>query len=114
MIEYEDFSPMIQKINKNLKEAQKYSANKNQYNMLDNYIQSFDTGSQPRHIHGSYIWIKDVNPNVESYIGFIESYRDPSGIRGEFEGFVAVVNKETSEKICNLVANAEKFIELLP
>ena len=41
-------------------------------------------------------------PAVESYIGLIESYQDPYGSRGEWEGFVAVVNRSMS-KIKTLV-----------
>src|SRR5208282_2450640 len=80
-----------------LKQAKEYAANENQEKMLDAYINSFQNGSISLHRESQKWWIKDISPAVETNIGFIEQYRDPHGVRAEWEGLVAIVNKEESD-----------------
>lgn len=70
--------------------------------------------SVDKHKESQINWVKDAHPIVEANIGFIETYSDPIGVRAEFEGWVAIVNKEQSKKLADLVANATNLIAKFP
>ncbi|KDE05261.1 hypothetical protein MVLG_04396 [Microbotryum lychnidis-dioicae p1A1 Lamole] len=109
-----DYASSLAKVNQGLLDAAKYAGDDNRSKMLHDYENSFRTGDLETHKDGSRKWVKDQGPVVESYIGFIESYVDPFGARAEFEGFVAVVNKEQSKKFAILVDKAPHLIQDLP
>ena len=109
-----DYSKEMETIAQHIDEAKKYAANDTETGMMEEYAKSFRTGSLEAYKESQRYWIKDKGPEVETDIGFVETYRDPHGIRGEWEGFVAMVNKERTRAFGNLVEAAPKLIPLLP
>lgn len=79
------------KIAHSVKKAGLNAANDNQKRMLDSYAKSFGAGSIEAIKESQRIWVKDQKPALETNLGFVETYRDPHGVRGEWEGFVALV-----------------------
>lgn len=111
---YGDHRKEMTMITEAMEHAQKLSADEHQRNMHGEYVKHFKDGSMNAFADSQRHWVRDKGPTVECNIGFIETYRDPHGIRGEWEGFVAMVNKERTKAFGNLVDAAPHLIPKLP
>jgi len=109
-----DHQEEMVKIALDMKKAGQHAANNTQKRMTDEYAKSFETGSLKAFKESQKLWVKDLGPEVESNIGFIETYRDPAGVRAEWEGMVAMVNKERTLAFKKLVDAAPSMIPKLP
>lgn len=97
-----------------LREASKFASNDTQVKFLSQYAESFQTGSLEAYRDSQRTWVKDTNPRVENIFGFVEPYRDPHGIRAEFEGLVAISDPEETKALTHLVESSAMFIRRLP
>jgi len=112
--QFGDHSKEFSHIAESLQKAKQNAANETEVKMLENYIAAFATGSMNCHYNSQVYWVKDIGPSVETNIGFIETYRDYLGTKGEWECLVAMVNKDRTKKFGSLVKNATEFITELP
>ena len=96
-----------------LAEASKH-ASQLQKTVLEQYIDSFQTGSLHAYRDSQRTWISDKGPRIENIFGFVEPYRDPFGVRAEFEGIVGISDIEETKILKSLVENSDKFIRRLP
>jgi len=109
-----DHAASLERVCTELSEAIKYAANEGQRKYLEAYIESFETGSLDKYRDSLRIWAKDKAPRVENIFGFVEPYRDPYGIRSEFEGLVAIADDNETALLVKLAENSAKFIRRLP
>lgn len=113
-LQFGDHAREMAKIASELEQAKPFVANDIQTNMIDSYVESFGTGSIQAHKDSQKYWVKDISPVIETNVGFIETYREPGGVAGEWETLVSIQNKERTKKFQALVAGAGGFIQLLP
>lgn len=109
-----DYADQMKTITAYSKRAAANADNETQKSMHSNYAKSFETGSLEAYKDAQRNWIRDKGPMVECNIGFVETYRDPAGVRGEWEGFASMVNLERTRAFGELVAAAPSLIPLLP
>ena len=94
--------------------ARQYCASEIQEQMIDSLILHYTHGNIEDHVKYSSLWVSDTDPAVESHMGFIETYRDPQGVRAEFEGIVACVDSKESIILKKFVEASNIVLPLLP
>jgi dipeptidyl-peptidase III len=114
LIGYGDHSESLTGVIDALKRVEPHCANDIQREMIRKYIEHFAEGHITLHKDAMRAWVKDLSPAVETNLGFIETYRDPANVRAEWEGLVAVVNREESKLFSKLVEDAPRLIPQLP
>lgn len=109
-----DHKDELVRINMCLEKALQWVSNPSQYDMIRKLQESFTTGDLNTYKDSQKIWVKDKAPPVEAVLGFVEPYRDPLGIRSEFEGIVGIPDVEETRKLNELSEKADKFVRKLP
>lgn len=109
-----DHKDELRHINAYLSKALGYVSNKLQYDMIRKIQESFATGDLAAYKDAQRIWVDDKAPPVETVLGFIEPYRDPLGVRSEFEGIVGIPDADKTRVLRELSNMADKFVCRLP
>lgn len=109
-----DFTDSLSRVCDELKEALEYANEGKHSTVIRDYIESFESGDLEAYRESQRVWVKDMNPKVENIFGFVEPYRDPAGIRAEFEAVVAIEDSEESTRLKLLVDRSSTFICRLP
>ncbi|KAI0199001.1 peptidase family M49-domain-containing protein [Astrocystis sublimbata] len=109
-----DYATDLARICDNLEKASVFAATDTQRKFLSEYIESFQTGNLETYRDSQRNWVTDKGPKIENIFGFVEPYRDPYGVRSEFEGLVAIADAKETTLLSKLVEQSDKFIRRLP
>jgi len=88
-------------------------ARQGQKKALEQLIRYFQTGEPEDFEKYNIDWVRD-NPPVETINGFIETYNDARGAKGEYEGMVCFVDQKTNRVMKNIAHLAQYFEEKVP
>lgn len=109
-----DHKEQLEQVCHYLQEALEHTSNPTQQLMLERIHGSFLTGDLRDYKEGQKIRITDKAPAIETVMGFVEPYRDPLGVRAEFEGIVGIADTAETSRLHRLAGIADSLVCRLP
>ena len=108
------YGTAIKHIVENLNKAKEYAENDQQKKVIESLVQYYRSGDLGDFDTYSIEWVKDLASKVDFINGFIESYSDPLGMRGSWEGMVNFKDSANTARTEIVSANAQWFEDHSP
>ncbi|KAL3464753.1 dipeptidyl peptidase III [Aspergillus heterothallicus] len=109
-----DHKEELEQICQCLRRASRYTSNPIQQQILQQTMDGFLLGDLELYKAAQRTWVTDKAPSVETVLGFVKPYRDPLGVRAEFEGIVGIPEPSESVLLKTLASAADTFVSKLP
>ena len=103
------YSSAIEKIVYWLQKAATVAENEEQRAYINELVKFYQTGSLKTFDDYSIMWAEETKSDVDFINGFIESYGDPLGMTGSWEGMVNFKDKAASRRSKLISDNAQYF-----
>jgi dipeptidyl-peptidase-3 len=81
---------------------------------LERLIHFYETGEQDARIAYDIAWVADTDSPVDTINGFVETYLDPRGVKGAWEGIVCHVNTVKTRALQRLAEAAAWYEARMP
>ncbi|MDR1371715.1 MAG: dipeptidyl peptidase 3 [Dysgonamonadaceae bacterium] len=108
------YSLAIERIVYWLTEAEQYTENTEQKQVITLLTNFYRTGSLKIYDEYAIAWVKDTESTVDFVNGFTESYGDALGLKGSWEALVNFKDIESTDKTRTISTNAQWFEDHSP
>lgn len=108
------YGKSLTKIVENLTKASEYAENEKQKDVILKLVKYFKSGDLDDFDRYSIAWVGSLEGMVDFICGFIETYGDPMGMKGTYEGIVQYKDLEATKRTNTISTNAQWFEDHSP
>ncbi|WP_329903252.1 dipeptidyl-peptidase 3 family protein [Porphyromonas pogonae] len=108
------YSKALSRITVHLGQALHYCQTEEQSRAMKSLIDYYNTGDLQLYNDYCISWLRDTVSTVDYINGFTETYSDPIGLKGSWEGLVHIRDIEATERTQKISQNAQWFEDHAP